>query len=417
MKKRIVENILIGFLLLSIIITTSAFGEYNQLNVMNEGNILYVGGSGPGNYSTIQDAIDNAINGDIVFVFSGIYYEQVEVDKSITLKGEDRNTTIIDGMRLYIPISVEASFVNISSFTVQNSEIGMFNAGIKGVNVENIQISNCNIINNNRGLKLGPCFNISISNCDINSNINGVLVYDYSNIEIDSCHIRNTGALEGYDPTGISLDQEPLKQSNITIVNCNISGNLGDGIFMDDGGENINIHDNDINKNNKSGVVIIRGKNVDIHHNTVSGNREDGLSFSSGRYGGYGTTSDVCIYNNYISQNGYENIIPSAGIRLQGCYDCVVIKNNIFSYNMDYSVYLRNCSGNTITKNNFLYSYKFYSASYGYDSINERNIWSKNYWDRPRFLPKIIPGMIYSENRNFPWINFDWLPAKLPYNI
>jgi hypothetical protein len=35
------------------------------------GNILYVGGGGPGNYTKIQDAINNAINGDTIFVFSG----------------------------------------------------------------------------------------------------------------------------------------------------------------------------------------------------------------------------------------------------------------------------------------------------------------------------------------------------------
>ncbi|MEF8847999.1 MAG: hypothetical protein V5A68_02570 [Candidatus Thermoplasmatota archaeon] len=32
--------------------------------------ILYVGGRGPGNYSTIQNAIDNANTGDTVFVLT-----------------------------------------------------------------------------------------------------------------------------------------------------------------------------------------------------------------------------------------------------------------------------------------------------------------------------------------------------------
>ena len=46
-------------------------------------------------YQFIQDGIDNASDGDTVFVYSGIYYEQVTVDKSITFEGEDRNSTII----------------------------------------------------------------------------------------------------------------------------------------------------------------------------------------------------------------------------------------------------------------------------------------------------------------------------------
>ena len=39
------------------------------------GNILYVGGSGPGNYTKIQDALDNATEGDTVYVYSNTYYE------------------------------------------------------------------------------------------------------------------------------------------------------------------------------------------------------------------------------------------------------------------------------------------------------------------------------------------------------
>ena len=36
-------------------------------------NTLYVGGSGEGNYTKIQDAIDDASDGDIVFVYNGTY--------------------------------------------------------------------------------------------------------------------------------------------------------------------------------------------------------------------------------------------------------------------------------------------------------------------------------------------------------
>ncbi|HDN50977.1 MAG TPA: hypothetical protein ENG06_04290, partial [Thermoplasmatales archaeon] len=44
------------------------------------GNTWYVGGSGPNNYTKIQDAIDNASDGDTVFVFNGIYYENVLIN-------------------------------------------------------------------------------------------------------------------------------------------------------------------------------------------------------------------------------------------------------------------------------------------------------------------------------------------------
>ena len=51
------------------------------------------------NFDTIQEAIDDSdtLNGHTIQVDAGIYYEHVFVDKSISLIGEDRNTTVIDG--------------------------------------------------------------------------------------------------------------------------------------------------------------------------------------------------------------------------------------------------------------------------------------------------------------------------------
>jgi hypothetical protein len=47
----------------------------------SRGGWLYVGGSGPGNYTTIQQAINDASNGDTVYVYddSSPYKEQVSV--------------------------------------------------------------------------------------------------------------------------------------------------------------------------------------------------------------------------------------------------------------------------------------------------------------------------------------------------
>ena len=51
----------------------------------------------PDDYPTIQAAIDAASTGDAVYVKEGTYYENVFIGKQITLQGEDRETTIIDG--------------------------------------------------------------------------------------------------------------------------------------------------------------------------------------------------------------------------------------------------------------------------------------------------------------------------------
>ena len=46
-------------------------------------NTLYVGGSNPGNYSTIQNAIDAANPGNTIYVYSGTYIENILIDKTL----------------------------------------------------------------------------------------------------------------------------------------------------------------------------------------------------------------------------------------------------------------------------------------------------------------------------------------------
>ena len=80
---------------------------------VSNGNTLYVGGSGEGNYTKIQHAIDDASDGGTVFVYddSSPYNENLNVDKSINLIGEDRNTTIINTSYSYLVIvSADSDF-------------------------------------------------------------------------------------------------------------------------------------------------------------------------------------------------------------------------------------------------------------------------------------------------------------------
>jgi len=95
--------------------------EKKQFERLILGNTLYVGGSGPGNYSKIQDAIDNATDGDTIYVFNGTYKERLWLKKSLHLIGEDKETTIVDGCATGHVMMLTAGQVYISNFTIQNS--------------------------------------------------------------------------------------------------------------------------------------------------------------------------------------------------------------------------------------------------------------------------------------------------------
>ena len=120
MNKGIV--LIVGFLFVIVSFTSISGNQINNLIVRdpNRGITLYVGGSGPGNYSIIQDAIDNASDGDTVFVFddSSPYNQSSTINKSINLVGECKNTTFIYGDMNEYAIYITADWVNISGFSM-----------------------------------------------------------------------------------------------------------------------------------------------------------------------------------------------------------------------------------------------------------------------------------------------------------
>ena len=108
--------------------------------------ILYVGGIGTGNYTSIEAAIDDAIDGDSVFVYKGKYEEQIIINKQISLISEGINIT-----NIYINsggeiIKVTASNVIISGFTITKTDNYYYPYDDAGINLE--YAHNCNIINN-----------------------------------------------------------------------------------------------------------------------------------------------------------------------------------------------------------------------------------------------------------------------------
>lgn len=89
----------------------------------------------PTDFTTIQEAVDVAAPGDLVYVLSGIYNETVTVrTPSLIIRGEDRNTTILDGeFELSNGFHVVADAVAIENFTARNYEVnGFYWTGVTG---------------------------------------------------------------------------------------------------------------------------------------------------------------------------------------------------------------------------------------------------------------------------------------------
>jgi parallel beta-helix repeat protein len=193
------------------------------------------------NFFTIQKAIDDSdtLDGHTIYVENGIYYENVIVNKSINLTGEDSENTIIDGGGSGDVVRIVANWVNISGFTVKRSGLVSGYAGIKLENVQYCIISNNDVTSNLHGIRLESSSNNTITFNDIYSNSNyGISLPSSSNDnEISNNFISNNGF-------GINLDN--FCSFNVIFNNMIINNNYGIG--FDDSFNNI-IYNNNIIKN------------------------------------------------------------------------------------------------------------------------------------------------------------------------
>jgi len=135
---------------------------------------IYVDDDGSADYSMIQDAIDAASSGDTIYVYSGFYHENLNINKEINLMGENNENTIIDGDNLNDTINIEANNVKISGFKIQHGH-----AGIQLDGVGYSDISSNIIFQNTIGISIS--FNSHYNNVYFNEIIRnknmGVSVY------------------------------------------------------------------------------------------------------------------------------------------------------------------------------------------------------------------------------------------------
>jgi parallel beta-helix repeat protein len=220
---------LIGILLIS------GFGLSDGRNVTSvvsmNGRTLYVGGSGPGNYTKIQDAADNASDGDTVFVYddSAPYYENIAIHSSIRLIGENRETTSIEGGNY--AVSIYADDVTVTGFRISN--VGDF-WNCCGFNVlsDGNNISQNNIVNNLRmvGISLvSSSYNTLYGNIIENNRYHGIrLMYGSHNSVVNNTVVNNRGyGIYLWESTDNDVVQNTVEQSfwNGLMVGDNCSNN------------------------------------------------------------------------------------------------------------------------------------------------------------------------------------------------
>jgi len=224
MNKIGVIGIVCMLFVISIPVDNSADPVMKEKDAIINGKTLYVGGSGPNNYSKIQAAINNASDGDTIFVYddSSPYYENIVIDKSITLIGENKNTVIM-GKGEEDVVYICASDVTIKNFTITGSY--MPDTGIHIFNSTGNKIFDCILENNGMGILMKKSSQNLISRCDISHGSYGIYIEASSGNRIYDCKIHNN-----FD--GIFIESFDGHSCNNSIEKCDIYSNDDYGIEL-----------------------------------------------------------------------------------------------------------------------------------------------------------------------------------------
>jgi parallel beta-helix repeat protein len=164
------------------------------------GNTIYVDddntdgpwdGSSAHPYQFIQDGVDNASNGDTILVQDGYYTENIVIDKSISLLGENNTNTIIYGSYTGDVVNISADSVTFNHFTAKSGGINSGDSCIKLYNssgINNCLIRDNVLLNSNIGVYLWNAdFNRVIENqCYSNHEMGIKLYYAHENNVLDN---------------------------------------------------------------------------------------------------------------------------------------------------------------------------------------------------------------------------------------
>jgi parallel beta-helix repeat protein len=128
------------------------------------------------NYTKVQDAINapETLDGHTVMVYSGIYYEHVVANKTVSLIGENKYATIIDGNGTGGVVYIATNSVNVTGFTIQNGYSGFtsdFNSSVVSDNI---------VSNNQNGIAFNRCNNSLIQGNIVRNSSTGIEIW-YSN--------------------------------------------------------------------------------------------------------------------------------------------------------------------------------------------------------------------------------------------
>jgi len=372
--------------ILALLILTLFVLAFNIQPAKTEATTIVV----PDDYPTIQEAINAASDGDTVFVRNGTYYENVVVNKTVALLGENKNTTVIVGVA-HSPywksvISVWADDVKIANLTVTNGGHGIYLGARRSI------VTDCAAYGNGFGLTIGSSSQNFLRRNILFNNSHNLLVLGSWSIDDFIQDIGPCNLVDG-KPVYYLVNEENLSINPVTFPNVGY-------------------------------LAVVNSNNVQIANLSLSGNG-DGLLIAF--------SPNTLIENVEATHNYYgislmcspETTVKHCNFSYNNCglflyySDHVNIQENNISHNGE-GIFLVHSNYCLINHNNFIENYRYYQAwvdrSHSHwDDGCEGNYWSDyNGTDSDRDGIGDTPYVVDENNQdNYPLMNLYWNPADI----
>jgi len=408
---------------------------------------LYVGNGG---YSSIQDAINNASNGDTVYVYNGLYEEHVVLNKSITLKGQSTANTVVSWDEDDV-INITAAGAEVRYLTVQGAP--PYHASVR-VLADNVKVRDCILQNSSYGLiayasgctiqdntaRYNTRYGIAIigsssgtlkSNNASNNTLAGIFIHDSQDISVkdstikynelyglylgnaNSCEVRsNTITFNRYGVWLRKSDSNELKYNNVS-NNTRYGVLLTDSTAHVDGSDDNTITSNDIN-GNVGGVYVYNSdgnliKDNVISHNTIhgcillAGSTDNTIRSNTIRYNRYGI--ELAFSSGNLIKTNTLNDNVRVGVMLVAHSNNNTVEDNT-AKRCHYGAYVHDSQGNTIKKGEFSDgSVGIYLGNTTYTLITDNNANHNTYGIYLRKSSyNTITGNVANSNANYSYM-------------
>lgn len=312
-------------------------------------------------YTTIDDALADAAEGDTIHVRGGQYAGEILIDKPVRLIGTDE--PVIDGNGEGTIVRIESPDVLFQGFTVQNTGRS-FDREDSGVYVEGerVHVVGNRIINSLFGVNAATSHDMVIAgnyiegqtSVDVGLRGDGIKVWYSHRAEIYDNHVNESRDLLVWYSNGVKVYDNYVE-----------NGRYGFHFMNSDDG----YADHNVLIDNSVGIYIMYGKRFAVRDNLLQGSRGP-----SGHGLGLKEVDGAKISGNVIYDNRIGVYIDNSPLSPNE-YD--YFSRNLFAYNDSALGILPSARNNHFTENSFVENLEHVTVL-GTGPISGGNLWTIN---------------------------------------